>query len=197
METLDAIKRRRSIRRFQSKNIPKELLLQLVDGARLAPSAANLQPLEYIIVDDEHLKDALFPYTRWAGYLGEKGTPPVNQRPAAYILIIVNKKIKSRWETHDVGAAAENILLLATSFGLGSCWLGAINRRKIRTLFKIPSHYKIDSLIALGYPAQESVVEEVKDKIEYWMDDEGKMHVPKRALHEILHINEFGRKSLP
>jgi nitroreductase len=194
MQTQEAIRRRRSIRKFQPKKIPQSLLLSLVDAARLAPSAANLQPLEYIIIDDNEIKEKVFPHTKWAGYIAPEGTPEEGERPAAYILILVNRKIKSRWEGHDVGAAAQTILLLATSMGLGSCWLGAINRGKIRTILNIPSHYKVDSLIALGYPAQECVVEEVKDSIKYWKDEEGRIHVPKRNINDILHINKYGER---
>jgi len=75
MDVFEAIRRRRTIRRFQQKQIPGEVLVRLVEAARLAPSAANLQPLEYIIVKDEKMCEEIFQNLRWAGYVEPRRTP--------------------------------------------------------------------------------------------------------------------------
>jgi len=86
----------------------------------------------------------------------------------------------------DVGAAVENILLGAVSFGIGTCWMAAINYKKIKELFEIPEHYDLKQVISLGYPDEESVMETYKDSFTYWKDSNGKMHVPKRELDDII-----------
>lgn len=191
MDIYEIIRKRRTIRRFKQKEIPLELLEKFVDMARLAPSGANMQPLEYIIVNDKNLLEQIFPLTGWAGYLGKDGPPPEGKRPVAYIVVLINKDIKSPTPEHDAGASVENILLSATYEGIGSCWIGSINREKLREILKIPENYEIDTIIALGYPDEESFVEEFSGSIKYWKDEKGIMHVPKRRLKDILHFNKF------
>ena len=82
---------RRTIRRFTQKPITKSILRNLLNAARLAPSAANLQPLEFIIVSRKDVCARIFPYLRWAGYILPCGTPPRDKRPVAYIAVLVNR----------------------------------------------------------------------------------------------------------
>ena len=112
MDVYTAIVSRRSIRRFQQKPIAVEVLMKLVDTGRLAPSAANLQPLEYMIVTDVTLCAAVFSTLGWAGYLKPRWTPAVSERPTAYVIILVHKDTGFD-PAHDVGLAAENIMLAA------------------------------------------------------------------------------------
>jgi len=191
MDIYEIIKKRRTIRRFKQKEIPVELLEKFVDMARIAPSGANMQPIEYIIVNDREILDEIFPLTRWAGYLGKDGPPPEGKRPVAYIVILINKEINSPTPEYDVGAAVENILLSATYEGIGTCWIASINREKLREILKIPENYEIDSIVALGYPDEKSVIEEFTGSVKYWKDEKGIMHVPKRNLKDILHYNKF------
>ena len=194
MNIYEAIRKRRSIRRFKQKEIKYELLLKFVDMARIAPSASNLQPLEYIIVNKKEIVDKIFPNLGWAGYLGKEGPPPEGKRPVSYIVVLINKNIKAPTPLRDVGAAVENILLAAVEEGIGTCWIGSINRKNVENILKVPENYLIDSIIALGYPDEESVIEEAKDSIKYWKDKKGIMHVPKRKLYDIIHFNMFGEK---
>ncbi|MCM8803811.1 MAG: nitroreductase family protein [Candidatus Omnitrophica bacterium] len=191
MDIYEIIKKRRTIRRFKQKEIPLELIEKFIDMARIAPSGANMQPIEYIIVNDKKIVDDIFPLTGWAGYLGKDGPPPEGKRPVAYIVVLVNKDVKSPTPKHDVGAAVENILLSATYEGIGTCWIGSINREKLREILKIPENYEIDTIVALGYPDEESYIEEFTGSIKYWRDEKGVMHVPKRNLKDILHYNKF------
>lgn len=193
MDVYQAIKKRRSIRRFKQDNIPLEILERLVDCARLAPSASNLQPLEFIIVKEPEVVELVFPTLGWAGYLGEKGPPPPGQRPSAYIVVLVNRNIRDN-AAHDSGAAIENILLAATSEGIGSCWIGSIEREKLAEILSLPENYEIDSVVALGYPDEASVVEEFSGSTKYWKDEDGVMHVPKRNFGDMVHYDKFGNK---
>ncbi len=187
MRVYQAILKRRTIRLFKPKKIPKRILKKLINAARLAPSARNLQPLEYLVVDDENLCDKIFENVHFGGKI-EKLRKKEN-RPVAYILVLVNKKIKENNFEHDVGLAVENIVLTAWEEGIGCCIMGAIEREKISQIFNLPSHYYLDLVIALGYPAEKPVVEEGRG--EYWRNEKGTLHVPKRSLKEILHWNKI------
>lgn len=190
MQVFEAIFRRRSIRRFRQETIPRETLTNLVDAARLAPSAANLQPLRYIIVANADLCKRLFPALKWAGYIAPKGDPPPGEEPTAYVVILVNKDIARSDYQLDAGAAIENLILAALQEGIGSCWLGAIDRAKVREILDVSQDFEIESVIALGYPNEEPVMETMKDSVEYWKDEYGRVHVPKRSLEEVLEIRE-------
>jgi nitroreductase len=186
----DAILSRRTIRRFQQKPIKINLLGKFVNAARFAPSAANLQPLEYFIVTEEELCSKIFETIGWAAYITPKWTPSVEERPTAYIVILV-KDINNKFYTRDVSLASENIVLAAEGEGVGSCILFNIDRDKIQEILKIPKTLHVDSIIALGYKAENPVVEDLKDSVKYWRDENEVLHVPKRRLEDIIHINKF------
>jgi nitroreductase len=180
---------RRSIRRFQHKKISKNLLKKLVNAARLAPSAANLQPLEFIIVDEEKTCLKIFENLSWAGYLKD-WNPSAEESPVAYIVILVNDT-KNPWYIRDVSFAAANIVITAENEGLGSCIICKINKEKIREILEIPKDTIIDSIVALGYKAEHPVVEDLTKSVKYWQDKKNVLHVPKRKLEDILHYNKY------
>ncbi len=187
MDFEETIYKRRTIRRFKQEPISLDTLKKLVDFARVAPMARNVQALEFIIVEDIEMRKKLFPLVSWAGSLPQdQRTPESGREPTAYIIVLVNTKIKRSFVDFDVGAAVENILLGAASFGIGTCWMAAINYKKIREVFEIPEHYDLKQVISLGYPDEESVMEAYKDSFKYWKDSDGKMHVPKRDLDDII-----------
>ncbi|MHC4625309.1 MAG: nitroreductase family protein [Planctomycetota bacterium] len=194
MDVSEAIKRRRSIRRFKQEPVSKEILLDLVEAARCAPSAANRQPLEFILVNSDNLKAKIFAQLAWAAYVQPRRDPPAGKRPVAYIIVLVNtEKALAKFSKVDAAAAIQNILLAAQGGRIGSCWLGSINRDKLREILKIPQKYDIDSVVALGYPDEAPIMEDCKDdSIEYYLDDKDTLHVPKRSLHSITHMNKFG-----
>lgn len=190
MEVFEAIQKRRSIRRFQQKPIPLETLKKLVDAARVAPSAANLQPIRYILVVNAELCKDIFPALKWAGYLSTQGTPPSGEKPVAYVVVLANKDVARADYQLDAGAAIENLILAAFEEGIGSCWLGAIDRQRIREVLRVSEDFEIESVVALGYPNEYPVMEPMKNSIEYWKDESGRLHVPKRSLEEVLEIKE-------
>lgn len=190
MDVYKAITSRRSIRRFQQKPISLEMLKKLVNAARLAPSAANLQPLEYFVVTEKELCSKIFETIGWAAYITPKWTPDLEERPTAYIIILV-KDINNKFYQRDVGLASENIVLAAEGEGIGSCILYNIDRDKIQEMLKIHKMLHIDSMIALGHKAEHPVVEDLKDSVKYWRDEKEVLHVPKRRLEDIIHINKF------
>ncbi|MCX7974846.1 MAG: nitroreductase family protein, partial [Candidatus Aminicenantes bacterium] len=107
------------------------------------------------------------------------------------IITLVNLEIRSQGYEYDVGAAMENMIIVAWAEGVGSCWLLSIDREKIAALFEIPDNYRIDCVLALGYPAEKPIVEIYQGSVRYWLDEAGQLHVPKRPLESILHFNQF------
>ena len=187
MDIEEIIYKRRTIRRFKQDSIPTETLKKLIDLARVAPAATNVQCLEYIIINNPEMIRKMFPLVRWASSLPkEQRDPEPGREPTAYIIILVNTNVKQSYYEYDIGASVENILLGAVKYGLGCCWMGSINNRKIRTLLKIPEYYQITHVISLGYPDEESFMEPYSDSYKYWKDENGVMHVPKRSLDDIL-----------
>lgn len=187
MEFEEVIYKRRTIRRFKQEPISLEILKKLIDFARVAPMASNIQGLEFIIVNNTEIREKIFPLVKFAGSLPEnQRTPEEGRRPTAYIVVLVNSTIKKSFFEYDVGAAVENILLGAVHYGIGTCWMANINAKKIRSLFEIPEHYNVKQVISLGYPDEESVMEPYTDSFKYWKDDDGQMHIPKRALEDLI-----------
>ena len=91
----------------------------------------------------------------------------------------------------DAAAAVENILLTAWDEGVGTCWLKSVDRQRVREMLSIPGDVTVDSVIALGYPNEQPVVEETQGSIKYWKDEEGVLHVPKRSVEEVFHRNGY------
>ena len=194
MKVYNTIVSRRTIRKFQQKPIKLSILKRMVNAGRLAPSAGNMQPLEYVIAVDDALREKIFPNVRWAGYIAPEGNPKSNERPAAYIIILVNKEISfSSFFKYDVGASAENITLAALEEGIGCCWIGSFNRKKIQNILKIPVGYSVDLVLALGYPLEDPEYYDIEKgkPIKYYKDASGVLHIPKRKLDDIIHIDYF------
>jgi nitroreductase len=191
LSVIDLAKNRRTIRRFKNRRVPYSILESCVDAARMAPSGANMQPCEYLIIDDGELLPQIFSTLKWAGYIVPKGDPPPGEEPAAYIAILINRQKRPQGGNHDVGIAAAYISLAAFEKGLGSCLLGSIDRDRLRQILKVPDHCEIDLVVALGYPNESPIVEELNDSIKYWKDEQGVLHVPKRKLPDILHHNHY------
>jgi len=187
----DIIFSRRTVRRFKPVPVDRSLLEKLVNAGRLAPSAGNLQPLEFVAVDDAEVCRAVFPCLRWAAYISPRGNPQPGQEPMAYIVTLVNLAVREKDFEYDVGAAMENMILAALDEGLGGCWLLSVEREKLAEILSVPQRYRIDCVLALGYPAESPVAEEFTESIKYWQDAEGVLHVPKRPLKSVFRINRF------
>jgi len=187
MNIEEAIYKRRTIRRFKQDPIPSDILRKLIDYARVAPMARNVQGLEFIIVENSEIREKLFKLIKFAGSLPEdQRTPEPGREPTAYIIVLVNTEIKPSFFDFDVGAAVENILLGAVNYGIGSCWMANIKIRKIKALFEVPDHYQVKHVISLGYPDEESFMEPYEDSYKYWKNPDGTMHVPKRDLDDLI-----------
>lgn len=184
----DLILKNRSYRRFdESKQITRDQLLELVDLARLSPSAANRQPLKYYLSYQKAKNKLIFSSLAWAVYLKDWKGPAEGERPTAYIIILGDKNITDNFGV-DPGIAAQSILLGAIEKGLGGCMFGSVARDTLRKLLNIPSQYEILYVLALGYPAEKVQIDKIDESgdIKYWRDENQVHHVPKRNLSEIV-----------
>lgn len=183
----ETVKANRSCRRFQQdRPVDGALLRELVDLARLSPSAANLQPLKYVLSSGAASNAKVFPTLAWAGYLSDWDGPEEGERPAAYIVIVGDTGIAASFGC-DHGIAAQSILLGAAEKGLRGCMIGSVDRERLAASLGLPEQYRILLVLALGYPAETIVLEDARvGNIRYWRDSEGVHHVPKRPLEEII-----------
>jgi nitroreductase len=184
----DLVARSRSYRRFhQERPVPPAVLRELIGLARLAPSAANRQPLRFVLSHTAESNARVFPHLAWAGYLPDWSGPAPGERPAAYIIILGDRRLSDpvRW---DDAIAAQTILLGAAEKGLGGCIIGSVQRDALRRILGLPDRYAVLLVLALGEPAEEVVIEPVgtAGDIRYWRDAAGVHHVPKRDLDELI-----------
>jgi len=145
METLDAIKTRRSIREFSGKTVSNEALEQILEAGRWAPSGMNNQPWRFIVVSDKKTKNIVAKQTHYDDIINS----------ASYAIAVFYDADSGYDRTKDVlsiGACIQNMLLAAHSLGLGACWLGEIlkNRENIAQLLGAPACYELMAVIALG-----------------------------------------------
>ncbi|MCX7671119.1 MAG: nitroreductase family protein [Anaerolineae bacterium] len=189
----DLVLKNRSYRRFyEDVAISMETLRELVNLARLTPSARNMQPLKYVLCCDRETNAAIFSTLAWAGYLTDWPGPVEGERPSAYIVVLGDKALSQSFGV-DPGIAMQTILLGATERGLGGCMLGSIQREKLRQILNIPEQYEILNVVALGKPKETVVIDPVgpDGNIKYWRDQNQVHHVPKRSLDELI-IQERG-----
>lgn len=146
MNVFEAIKGRRSIRRYSEKPVPRHLIEKIINAGTYAPSGANLQPWKFVCVDDPYLKREI---AEGAKYFFIK-SHHVGEAPVLIVCLADLKK--SRWAVIDVSLACQNIMLAAHALGLGTCFIGVFDERRIRELLNIPESYALVGLITLGYP---------------------------------------------
>jgi len=147
MTLLDLILSRRSIRRYEKKDISEEVLQQILEAGRQAPSAANRQPIRFVIVKDhdilKNLCDNLI--NRFVKYA-----------PVAIVACADTKSLLTgKWAVVDTTIAMQNMVIAAWTLGVGSCWIGACKEEKVKELLKIPDKWKVVALVTLGYPAEQ------------------------------------------
>jgi nitroreductase len=184
----DLVIKNRTYRRFQQEMaVGRETLRELVDLGRLSASAANMQPLKYVLSCEPQKNALIFGHLGWAGYLKDWPGPAEGERPSAYIIILVDTHI-SEFADCDHGIAAQSILLGAAEKGIAGCMIGTVKRKELVEALEIPSRYKILLVLALGKPAETVTLDTAAPDggIEYWRAADGVHHVPKRPLDELI-----------
>jgi nitroreductase len=148
VSVVDSILSRRSVRKYENKEIPQEVINQILEVGRQAPSAVNKQPIRFVVVRDgdltKNFSSALF--NRFV-----KDAPMVIVGCAD-----VKSLLTGKWAVIDATIALQNMVIAAWSLGVGSCWIGAFDEEKIKQLLKIPEKWKVVALVTFGYPTEES-----------------------------------------
>jgi nitroreductase len=160
---LELLKERISIRKYDPRPIEREKLEAIIDAARFAPTARNRQLWEFVVVTESPMRQRLAELTDYGRFIAEA---------SACVAVFYSN---NRFYVEDGSAATTYILLAATEFGLGSCWIAGDKKEyaeDVRKLLNVPERYRLVSLISLGYPAE---------------------HIPqvKRPLNEVLHWESF------
>lgn len=182
MDVKQAIRQRRTIRRFENKPISETTLRSLVDMSRLYASGGNRQPIRYIAVNTQKVLDEIFPLLRWAAYLPDFKIS-LEQRPMAYIILTCEEKHSVQF---DVGAAATTLMLAAEGEGLGTCCLGAFDSKRLKDILHLDESTEPALVIALGYPDQCSKAVDYTGDVRYYEDETGCLCVPKRKIEDVL-----------
>lgn len=163
MDAIECLKTRRSIRAYKDTPVPKEIVEDIVDCGRLAATARNVQPWEFIVVTDPDVRKTLADISEYGKFIA--------QSPVCIVVFCQD----SKYYIEDGSAATQNILNAAHARGLGSCWVAGDKKpyaRQIGEVLGAPEDQKLVAMIAVGYPAETS-------------------SRPKRSLQEVLHRERF------
>ena len=187
----DLVRKNRSYRGYdESRKITEDELKELVDTARVAGSAANLQPLKYRLVCSEAEVAKLNGITRWGKMLKDIELPHKGKYPTAYIVICVDTdivKIPENANT-DIGIAAQTILLAAVEQGFGGCMIGNYEKAQAAEALGLPGRYVPQLIVAIGKPDETVVLTDTGEdgSVKYYRDADDVHYVPKRRLEDIL-----------
>lgn len=185
---MELLKTRRTYRRFEQRQISQEIVDEILTAARLASSAANKQPLSYIVIRDADKVADVFAHTKWAGALPpEQGQPKEGERPVLFIAVVENLDINKNCDT-DAGLAISNMTLAAWNRGVGSCMIGACNKQALSEMFGLTEEQQLHTVVAFGYPSHESHIVDMEDpqQFKYYLDDKRDYVVPKRKLEDVV-----------
>jgi nitroreductase len=148
---LDLVKARRSIRAYRSDPVPEDVLQRILEAARLAPTAANRQPMHLYVIRDEELRARMLEAYSQQWFAD------------APVIICACARPSEAWQRQDgksyadvdVTIAMDHLILAAAAEGLGTCWIGAFKPDRLRELLEIPPELEPVALTPLGYPDQE------------------------------------------
>lgn len=161
------------MRKYMDKDVSEEVLSRILEAARLAPSAANIQPWYFVVVKDNERKRRIAESGPFARFIAD--APVV-------IVGCGDRKASPRWYVVDVSIAMEHIVLEATELGLGTCWVGSFNEAVVKEVLKIPDRFAVVALLALGYP---------KEGLDVTSTLAHMMHRRKK-LEDIVCLDEYG-----
>ena len=186
LETL--IKQNRTCRRFDEQTPVEALQIKRwLNVIRYTASMRNAQPLKYIIVTDPEECNQITALQHWAAMLPDWDGPAVGERPRAYLIQLLDTTLAPSGR-FDEGLQLQALGLLATDAGYGMCIFHGYGKGDIARMYDLPTHLSINAVIALGRPMETIILEEARnpEDVKYWRDAEGKHHVPKRPLEELI-----------
>ena len=150
MDLYEVIRTRRSVRAYRHAPIPEEVLVRVLDAARIAPSGSNRQPARFIVVTDNETKKELVPMCHDQAFIAA----------APVVVVACGRDIKynrGEWMGRcamivDVAIAVDHLTLAARAEGLGTCWIGSFSNAKLKEFLKLPEDVDVVALTPLGYP---------------------------------------------
>jgi nitroreductase len=158
MDVYTAIATRKSVRAFQDREVPEELLLRLLEAARLAPSACNFQEWRFVVVRNPETRKRLATTANSQMFIGE-----------APVLIVCCAETDGhvmacgqQCYPINVAIAIDHLTLCAAAEGLGTCWIGAFDEREVKEILDIPKQIRVVELLPLGYPRYPSPVNKIR-----------------------------------
>lgn len=184
------LRRDRSVRRFKGdKPIDSSILISLVELTRFCASGRNLQPLKYRLINSREECNKIFPLLKWAGYLSDWDGPEAEERPTAYLIQGLDTRLTKNCLC-DEGLQLQAITLGATALGLGGCIIKSFNAPRLQQDFNLPEWFAPGYVLALGYPAETVIIEDIEDNreesIKYYRTPDQIHHVPKRLVKDLI-----------
>lgn len=144
MDTIETIMNRRSVRKFHPKAIKKEDLKTIIEAGRQAPSAANRQPWHFVVVTSEDVRRQLGEACSGQSWLADAG---------AVVAGVGKPSVNDKWYKVDVAIAMQNMILAATALGYGTCWIGAFDQERVKSVLGVPEDMTVVALTPIGIPA--------------------------------------------
>ena len=151
MEILECILTRQSIRMYDKKDIPNELIGQILEAGVHAPSAGNMQPWEFIVVKDKKIKKEIADAALRQRHVDESPVLIVVLADAEKSGLRYSERGKTLYCFQDTAAAIENMLLAAKALGLGGCWVGAFEEEKVKSILRIPAKLRPVAILSIGF----------------------------------------------
>lgn len=167
MDTLECIRKRRDLRSFIGREVNDGTIIKIIEAGRLAPSAMNLQPWHFIVIKDKQTIRALGPLCTSGRFIVD----------ASFAIVVVTDP-SNKWHEIDGARAVQNMALAAWNEGVGCCWIGAIDRQKVKEMLNIPQNLQVLTILPFGYPEQFTV----------------KRKKNRKTLGEVAHREKFGVK---
>jgi len=161
---MDAIRKRKSVRSFKDKAVEDDKLMDVLEAARLAPSASNRQEWRFVVVTDKKKREALAHAALNQAFVGEAPVVIACCAETDGHLMACGEPCYPI----DVAIAIDHMTLVAAELGLGTCWIGAFRQDEVKKILNIPDNIKVVELLPIGYPADPSPVQKKRlnmDKI--------------------------------
>ena len=193
MDIFEAIAKRRSIRKYQDKDVDDKLIGVMLWAAAQAPSAGNLQEWRFIVVKDKKTKEMLYKAALEQEHVKQAPVLIVVAADLEVQILRYGKRGELVYALEDCAAAIENMLLVATALGLGTCWVGAFDEEDVKNILRLPDFLRPIAIITVGYPAEELEKKEVDYSRFAFLEFYGrKFEFEFKTLHELL-MEKFGK----
>jgi nitroreductase len=187
MDVFEAIAKRRSIRKYQDKDVDDRLIGVLLWAAAQAPSAGNLQEWRFIVVRDKKTKELLYNAALRQDHIKEAPVLIVVAADLEIQGLKYGKRGELVYALLDCAAAIENMLLAATSIGLATCWISAFDEEDVKNILRLPDFIRPIAIITVGYPAEEPEKKEVDYSRFAFLEFYGrKFEFEFKTLHELI-----------